>query len=141
MDKKRKNQFYIETWHGGLGIKKIEADMGNLTSQIKKATIHNSKITDLFISNSRHLTDIYINSFWYNGPILESGFPKNDIFYTSSENLEKIKKKVYNFFNVNMNKKIVLYAPTFRLGENVDVYNIDFKLLRKMLKEKYENDY
>lgn len=35
--KKRKKQFYIETWHGGLGMKKIEADMGKqLTRKCKK---------------------------------------------------------------------------------------------------------
>lgn len=79
--KKRKKQLYIETWHGGLGMKKIEGDAGErFTNNIIKNIKHNSNIANLFISNSTHLTNIYKRAFWYEGPILELGFPKNDIF-------------------------------------------------------------
>lgn len=89
---KRKSQLYIETWHGGLGMKKIEADMGeNLTPEAKKQIMHNSEMADLFISNSDFLTKIYKRAFWYKGPILECGFPRNDIFFYPKNELQDIK--------------------------------------------------
>lgn len=140
--RKRKKQFYIETWHGGLGMKKIESDAETRYSpSIENNIKHNSKMADLFISNSTHLTNIYKRAFWYNGPIVESGFPKNDIFYKSEETHKEIRKKVLNRLNIPLDKKIVLYAPTFRDSESLEVYDIDFVKLRESLKEKFNEDF
>ncbi len=138
--KKRKKQFFIQTWHGGLGMKKIEADMFNLTKMMKRNIKHSSKMTDLFISNSKHLTNIIKNSFWYDGPIKEIGFPKNDIFYSPKEFLKGIKIKVKDELNLP-DKKILLYAPTFRDNQSLDVYNINFEVLNKALKERFNEDF
>lgn len=140
--RKRKKQFYIETWHGGLGIKKIEADAEEkYSSKDVKNIKHNSKMADLFISNCTHLTNIYKRAFWYDGPILESGFPKNDVFYTSKDELEKIRTKVLNKLNIPTNKKIFLYAPTFRDKKNLDAYDIDFKMLEQTLNSKFKGEF
>ena len=32
-------------------------------------------MADLFVSNSRFLTEIYQKGFWYDGEVLECGFP------------------------------------------------------------------
>lgn len=139
---KRKKQLYIETWHGGLGMKKIESDLGEkLPRKSKKQIMHNSKMADLFISNSTFLTNIYKRAFWYNGPILECGFPKNDIFFRTKENLNEIKEKIYNKLDIPKDKKVVLYAPTFRNDNNLDCYDIDYKRLLKTLKEKFSSDF
>lgn len=140
--KKRKNQLYIETWHGGLGMKKVEFDMDeNLSKEASKQIMHNSKIADLFISNSDFLTKIYRRAFCYKGPILECGFPRNDIFFDSKEKFYEIQKKVFKAFAIGEDKKIVLYAPTFREDENLNVYNIDFERLIKALKIKFKKDF
>lgn len=140
--RKRKNQFYIETWHGGLGMKKIEADTEkNYPLKVVKSIKHNSSMADLFVSNSTHLTNIYKRAFWYEGPILESGFPKNDIFYASKEKLDEIRTKVLNKLNIPLDKKVVLYAPTFRDEQKLDVYDIDFKKLKKNLDNKFNEDF
>ena len=59
--RKRKGQFFIETWHGGLGIKKIEGDIQRvLETPWEVAEIKNTtKLADVFISNSDHLSNIY----------------------------------------------------------------------------------
>lgn len=140
--KKRKKQLYIETWHGGLGMKKIEGDTGErFTPYMIKSIKHNSGMADLFISNSTHLTNIYKRAFWYEGPILESGFPKNDIFYAAREKLDEIRTKVLKKLNIPLDKKVVLYAPTFRDEQKLDVYDIDFKQLKKNLDNKYNEDF
>ena len=134
--RKRKDQFYIETWHGGLGMKKIEADMGdNLKISTKKQIKNNSKIADLFISNSSWLTNIYKRAFWYNGEILECGYPKNDIIF-QNEKHKQIEKKIKEYYGIAENKKILLYAPTFRDNEEFE-YNID---LNKLYKELNRNE-
>ena len=139
---KRKSQLYIETWHGGLGMKKIEADMGeNLTPEAKKQIMHNSEMADLFISNSDFLTKIYKRAFWYKGPILECGFPRNDIFFYPKNELQDIKENVYREVNIQENNKVVLYAPTFRKDENLDVYDIDFKRLMRVLNKKFSENF
>lgn len=139
---KRKNQLYIETWHGGLGMKKIEADMGkNLTSEARKQIMHNSEMADLFISNSDFLTKIYKRAFWYKGPILECGFPRNDIFFYPKNELQDIKEKVYRELNINKNNNVVLYAPTFRKYENLNVYDIDFERLMNALNKKFSENF
>ena len=140
--KKRRNQLYIQTWHGGLGMKKIEADLGaKLEKKSQKQIMYNSKIADLFISNSTFLTNIYKRAFWYKGPILECGFPKNDIFFESDKNLQNIKDKVYKELKIPNNKKIVLYAPTYRKDEQINCYNIDYKKLIHTLKEKFKEEF
>ena len=140
--RKRKNQFYVETWHGGLGMKKIEADMGeNLPKDTEKQIKYNSKITDLLISNSTFLTNIYKRAFWYNGKILECGYPKNDILFSSADKINEIKNKVYEKLCINSNNKIILYAPTFRKDENLDAYNIDFERLIRAAEKKYNSKF
>ena len=64
--KKRKKQLYIETWHGGLGMKKIEGDAGErFTNNIIKNIKHNSNIANLFISNCSPIPSILNISFPY----------------------------------------------------------------------------
>lgn len=136
---KRKNQYYIQTWHGGLGIKKIEGDVEELLSSAYiKIAKHDSKIADLLISNSTHLTNIYKRAFWYNGDILECGYPKNDVFF--QQNADK-KMKIRDYFNIDKTSNIVLYAPTFRANNDMSPYNIDYSLLVRTLEEKINENW
>ena len=137
--RKRKKQYYIQTWHGGLGIKKIEGDVEeSLSKGYLNAAKRDSKMIDLMISNSTYLTDLYKRAFWYNGEILESGCPKNDILFNYNND---IVKKVYNYFNISEDKKILVYVPTFRVDGNTECYNIDFDLLLKTLKKKTNDEW
>lgn len=46
---------------------------------------------------------------------INSGYPRNSIFYNYSlELVEEIKEKYANAFGFNKNKKIILYLPTYR---------------------------
>ena len=64
---KRKGQLYMETYHGGLGIKKVSGDAAirDKTIYLKNA----SDMADVFISNSDHLSVIYRRAFQFHGPI------------------------------------------------------------------------
>ena len=132
---KRKKQFFIETWHGGLGMKKIEADAEEKLPKIMIDRIkHNSSMVDVLISNSNWLTDIYKRAFWYNGKIIKTGYPKTDYLLNMPEG---IKEKVYSFYNFNDSDKIFFYAPTMRDNPKKETFYIDTNKILKALQEKY----
>lgn len=135
---KRKEQIYIQTWHG-FGPKRCEKDVEKkLTSEYIKSAQHDSQMCDLFISFSHKLTEIYRQAFWYNGEILETGYPRNEIFFTHNITIHQ---KVRDFFHIDNNTRIVLYAPTFRQSLNVTSYLLDFPSLINSLSTKWGGEW
>lgn len=136
---KRKGQYYIQTWHGGIALKQIEKDVQDkLSCSYVNDAKKDSKLADYFISNSSFCTNMYRNSFWYYGKILEVGYPRCDILV--NENIEivnKIKKKL----NINSNVNIFLYAPTFRNSGEINIYNINFNRVISKLENKFGGDW
>lgn len=131
---KRKNQYYIQTWHGSYGLKKLGADIPGKVSLIDKRSVQaDAKLWDIFLSNSRFISTVYRRALWYDGEIMESGSPRNDIFFHGYERYED---KVKGFFHIQ-GKKAVLYAPTFRSDFGTDQYHLDFELLRSSLERRF----
>lgn len=137
--KKRKNQYYIQTWHSSLRLKKIEGDVGdNLKEDYVAMAKEDSKRMDLLLSGCKYSTDIFKRAFWYDGEILEDGTPRNDIFFGDNKILKgDIKKKL----GIDKKTKILLYAPTFRNAEGVKVYDVDFEKILKALKERFKGEW
>ena len=142
---KKKKTLYIQTWHGGGIYKKVEkAVEDNLPKNYIKIAKKDSKAIDVFLSDCKLKTKNYYEDFWYDGYVLETSSPRNDIIINSlkDKELEKgIKDKVYKFFNISLDKSIILYAPTFRSNENLDVYKIDYERLIETCNKKFEKDY
>ena len=103
---KSKKQFYIQTWHGDKAFKKIGNDAGKLPYDFEKAPVF-----DLAIAGSEYGEKKYRNAFLYKGKIINIGTPRNDILV--NKNVQKI-KEIKDKLNIAENKKIFLYAPTFR---------------------------
>ena len=136
---KKKKQFYIQTWHASIGFKKCEADIEKLLpEQYVKEAKNDGQITDLMISDSNFVTNVFKSAFWYNGKIEQIGLPRNDIL---NELPEKIKKKVYDYFKIEYSKKIVIYAPTFRKEEKEDYIKFDYYKCCKILSEKFGGEF
>lgn len=139
---KRKGQIVIETFHGGLGIKKINFDVAHVreTPRLAKSIINTCKISDVFISQSEHLSNLYRRAFGYKGPIYKCGYPKNDKLLKPCP---EIPANVRRHFGISGNDKIVLYAPTFRdsfekNGEmDFSVYGIDFTRMKSAFEKKF----
>ena len=136
--KPRKNQVYVQTWHGtplkkiGLDVKNSELDYGK---ESKKFTY--------MISPSNYCTDKLISAFGLEGRediVLETGYPRNDSLFDFDElKVEKIKESL----DIPKDKKVLLYAPTFRDNEisqisgYSNVSGIDFNSLQKAIGDKY----
>lgn len=136
---KKEEQFYLQTWHGGIGLKAVEKQIEkNLPAQYVATSKKDASQTDLMLSDSDWTTNIFSKYFWYDGEIKKTGFPRNDILVTRNDSLEK---KVYDFYNIDPQKKILLYAPTFRDNGSVSAYQYDFDILIKSLERKFGGEY
>lgn len=137
--KKRKKQIYIQTWHGGLALKKVEKDAEKqLDDAYIKQAQDDSKCIDYLISNGKFCTEMYKRAFWYNGKIVECGTPRNDILLKDNKN---IRKCVFDYFSINENEKLVLYVPTFRDSYKNNPYDIDYNKFINILNRKYNYNY
>lgn len=140
--RKRKSQFYIQTWHGDIGFKKVEkeAKKSLYNSYIKMAK-NDSKMADLFVVGNSWMFNKYRTSFWYKGEIAKCGYPRRDILYQENRQLvEEIRKKI----GIKNNEKIVLYAPTFRdvvHDQRTDVYELDWEIILKALSKRFSGDW
>lgn len=107
--KKRKKQFYIETWHGSIAMKKIGFD-GNNRNVLSDAKVkHFSKSCNLLTSNSLFSNDLYRRAFKYNGRIEMVGTPRVDALFMDNKQ-EKLKERL----KISSDEIIITYAPTFR---------------------------
>jgi len=131
---KKKSQYYIQTWHGGFGVKYIERDAEQyLPPKYVRESKYDSSITDLILSGSEFQTKVIEDSFWYDGEIFKKGVPRNDVLFRHSDfSVQQFKKK-YGF---SADCKIVLYAPTFRDDDRCDVYQLNTSMLLNILRQK-----
>lgn len=143
---KRKGQLYVETWHGGLGIKKVSGDkIGKEASDRKSWSMKKAaNMSDVFISNSDHLSIIFRRAFGFHGPIWKCGYPKNDMLVRNNpEEGERARKEL----GIPRENHVLLYAPTQRLRftqeRQIDmkVYNLDMHRLKQALTEKFGGEW
>ncbi len=122
---RRKNQFIVQTWHGDRAIKKYLYDLW----QDKKRPIPlmDEYITDLCVAASDSGEEGYRSAFRYPGEILKVGMPRNDVLVRDDP---EEKRRVRESLHIPMDKKVVLYAPTFRdrlaskQNVNVDLFRV-----------------
>lgn len=133
---KRKGQIYIQTWHSSLRLKKIEKDTEETLSKEYIAMAQaDSRQIDFLISGCRDSTKIFKRAFWYRGPILEVGTPRNDFLLQTpdKDKIAQIKRRL----GIKEDNMVVMYAPTFRKNHSLECYDLDYENLVKELKGKF----
>ena len=119
---KRRDQYYLQTWHG-FALKRIEQDVaGALEDAYVEGSKRDAAQTDLIVSGSGFMTKLYQNSFWYHGPVQNWGTPRNDVFFHPDPALHS---RVRSFFGLPEETKLLLYAPTFRADHSTGCYALD----------------
>lgn len=135
--RKRKGQFYLQTWHG-FALKMIESDA---TQALEDEYIRGSKAdsaqTDLIVSGSAFMTGLYKRSFWYDGEVAELGTPRNDIFFGGAE----LSKKVHAALGLPESRRLLLYAPTFRADHSLDCYALDPEKVRQACQSRFGGEW
>ena len=142
MSAKKKEQIWMETWHGSLGIKRFDASSNNGREWVAAAK-RVGKLSDYIISNSTFENDVYRGTFWPTTTILEYGHPRNDILFNRTdalrtEMLNKVIPAKHRRDNGEKDPfKYVLYAPTFRDSHSLTPYAVDYDRLCAALSERF----
>lgn len=137
---------YVQTWHG-TPLKKLAADMdevhmpGTTTEKYKKNFLNESSRWDYLISPNRYSTEIFRRAFDFRKEMIESGYPRNDALFNENnmDTILKIKRKL----NIPHDKKVILYAPTWRDNEFYEKgkYKFNLKLDLDLMREKLGKEY
>ncbi|AZU63997.1 CDP-glycerol glycerophosphotransferase family protein [Neobacillus mesonae] len=143
---KPKHTIYLQTWHG-TPLKKLAHDMeevlmpGTTTEKYKQEFYQESRNWDYLISPNRYSTEIFRRAFKFDKEVIESGYPRNDIFYKQERN--QIAKKFKETHHLPKDKKIILYAPTWRDNQfrQDGKYKLDLQLNLTLLEKELGEEY
>lgn len=148
---KKSKQVYLQCWHG-TPLKKLGFDIevtgGNAMNTLKqlreKYAIDATKYTYM-VSPSAFCTEKFtsafnLKKFKKEDIIIETGYPRNDFLVNhKEEDITLVKEKL----NLPKDKKIILYAPTWRDNQHTAgtgyTYKtqVDFDFLKQNLSEEY----
>ena len=139
MLKTKSNQILIDTWHGGGAYKVAGFDTTKNIDEITRKTMeYNKDNITLFLSSSEQFSNHFIRGgMHYKGEILNSGLPRNDLFFLPSEHLKRIREKTCRKLNIDPTKKICLYAPTWRGKEEPEKLEFDVRALQNALEQRF----
>lgn len=135
----RKNQRFVQTWHGGGAYKRRALNEEKTKLQIVLDNQHDRMITD-FLSTSEYFTKYFIKDSVYSGKILNFGMPRNEFLLRNKCNdVAKValRQKLSYFLNETVNDYfLVLYAPTWR--DDGSLYDLpDFDELLKVIEFRF----
>ncbi|MHB8131318.1 MAG: CDP-glycerol glycerophosphotransferase family protein [Mobilitalea sp.] len=138
----KKKTKVVQLWHGTGSIKKFGQDVntGKL-KQLEKSA--NSNVTHLIV-NSPEMKKLYSSAFGINEEFIYTiGLPKTDELLMRIKKIELTKKNldkeyIYQKYNIPKERKLILYAPTFRDNE---ISNPKMFELLKKLSEELPDDY
>lgn len=157
---RRKEQFMIDTWHGGGAYKRIgtsmpkQTSLSNITKRGIKTTessdntkwesykaYYNALDTNVFLSSSKRFSEVMFESQMIpREAYMETGMPRNDIFFHNYKNIgEKAKKRL----EISSEKKVILFAPTYRGNVQNQQYDmvLDIQKCLNAAKERWGGEW
>ena len=141
---RREGQIMLETWHG-TPLKRLVFDMDDVHAanpHYKSIVFKQSRGWDYLLSDNPFSTEKFQSCFRYEKEkILELGYPANDPLYAPDleERAVAIKKKL----GIPLDKKVLLYAPTWRDDNYYEAGEYKFELALDLdrLKKEFEGEY
>lgn len=140
---KKPGQSYLQTWHGSKGPVKVEGDIvGNREyDNYKNLAREDSSLMDFLIAPSDWDREVLKNCFWFKGEYICSGYPRDDLFFLEKDKRKEKIASIRSKLRIGNNKKILLYTPTHRDCNGLDVINIDFTKVLESLQKKFGGDF
>lgn len=140
--KVRANQDLIQLWHGPGAYKKFGHSRAKEGGDLENRIVHPGyKRYTKVIASSEDIRPCYAEAFSVDiKKVKATGFPRTDLFFNKKEmnkKIERIRKK-YPFFK---DKKIILFAPTYRGVKVKDAYYDFDKINLDKIYNKFKNDY
>ncbi|MGI3785731.1 MAG: CDP-glycerol glycerophosphotransferase family protein, partial [Janthinobacterium lividum] len=104
--------FYLQTWHG-TPLKRIHRAAASIPSEAEMRELdHDIARWDALVSQSPAATDLLRGAFGYGGPVLETGYPRNDLL--SAPDAAERRTALRDELGIGPDVTAVLYAPTYR---------------------------
>lgn len=146
--RKRKEQTYIQTWHGTICIKPIGKYRGELFPKIAYlVSKRDSDLADYVLSGCDWCDEHYRDGLIYDGEILRTGMPRCDILMDQGRR-ERIREQLREEYKVPEYAKVLMYAPTFRGGSQstnrsvkTEEATIDFEQLIQNLELRFGGEW
>ena len=134
---RRKGQLIIDTWHGGGCYKKVATDNSESSDLANFRTKISGKEVNLYLSSSKYFSDNVVRkSFMYDGEILSSGMPRNDVLFVKDRNfINKIRTEIAAKYDFSSEYVIVLFAPTWRKGR-LRSEQLDIAMVKRAVSSK-----
>ncbi|WP_313351565.1 bifunctional glycosyltransferase family 2 protein/CDP-glycerol:glycerophosphate glycerophosphotransferase [Exiguobacterium sp.] len=144
--KKREETIYLQTWHGTplkrLGLDMEEVHMaGTNATRYKRNFYNQAQEWNYLISPNAYSSEIFKSAFGFQNTMLETGYPRNDLLYADDQAglISEIKARL----DIPADKKVVLYAPTWRDDEFIarGKYRFDLQLNLNEMQARLGDDY
>lgn len=132
--KVRQGTEVIQLWHAMGAFKKVGYSRGGIKSLTHRG------YTGTIVS-SKNIRKDYAEAFNMDiSKVQALGIPRTDIFFDKNYE-KKIKQELYKKYPILKNKKVILFAPTFRgFGQNEAYYNFDWINFEEF-KKNFSKDY
>lgn len=132
--KVRKGQLNVSTWHG-TPLKHLGVDIPGHSEEIYLSS------SDMLLAGCRYTKEALQSGYPCNAKFRLYGTPRNDILVNTDVDIDNLKDKLH----IPKDKKIVLYAPTFRddvvLSGALQMQSLDFKAVFDALNKKFDGEW
>jgi CDP-glycerol glycerophosphotransferase len=113
--RKKRGVTYLQTWHG-TPLKRIAYDIERPSFPDRELFLarldRDIAKWDVLVSPNRFSTEVFRRAFRYEGRIIETGYPRNDVL--SAPDADAIGADVRRRLGVPEAARAILYAPTWR---------------------------
>lgn len=137
------HQFWLQTWHGSLGLKRLEGAGGNQAFFERMKKLQNSE-TDLVITNSAFENEVFSATYWPDVPKRMLGHARNDLLLDKDPELSRrLRKRVLDRLGIeDKGQQFLLLAPTYHDGDASDVLSgIDFVGIQEALSRRFGGEW
>lgn len=138
--RKRKDNYLIQVWHAcgafkAFGFSRLSKE--GCWSQDS----HSHRTYDYCLVSSRKVAKHYAEAFGMNvDRVIATGVPRTDIFFDEAYKRE-IRAKIFSTYPMLKDKKVILFAPTFRGSSkkegNYPHYRFDYKKIFESFGDEY----
>ncbi len=126
--RRRRNGVFIQTWHGTplkrmlLDLEQVHGRDEDYVARVNQAV----RQWSVLLSPSPYATRAFRSAFGYRGPVLEEGYPRNDVLALGrrSDAGSTIRERL----GLPHGRRVVLYAPTFRDDQSTGTGRFGFEL-------------
>ncbi|MCB0919397.1 MAG: CDP-glycerol glycerophosphotransferase family protein [Actinobacteria bacterium] len=104
---------YVQTWHG-TPLKRIgfETESKAVSKRYLQRLERDVRRWSYLLSPGPEITLVLRRAFGYEGDVIESGYPRNDVLLSATADLTR--QRVRDSLNIGESTRVVLYAPTWR---------------------------